>query len=340
MFKFLRKKFDKFEKQVALEVDEEAAEKTTGAAKDEVDQRVDSQIETVEDIKKPSKRFSKDRLPFSISQKRIDSLLWDLEVDLLESDVALPVVEEIKESIKKQLSNISGGAAKRMIHQVLKDSISNVLASNTMDFQKFIETSEKPVVLMFVGVNGTGKTTAIAKLCHYLQTAGKSCVIAASDTFRAGAIEQLEEHACKLGVKLIKHKSGADPAAVAYDAIQHAQARHKDVVLVDTAGRMQTNVNLMDEMEKIKRVAQPAMIIFVGDALTGNDAVEQAKKFDEIVGIDGIILTKVDADAKGGAALSIAYTIRKPLLFIGIGQRYDDQIPFDSEWMMQRIFGP
>jgi len=163
--------------------------------------------------------------------------------------------------------------------------------------------------------------------------------MAAGDTFRAGAIEQLTIHANNLGVKIVKHGPGSDPAAVAYDAIEHAKAKHKDVVLLDTAGRMQTNSNLMDEMAKIKRVAKPDLIIFVGDALSGNDAVEQAKRFNEVVGIDGVILTKVDTDAKGGSSLSIAYTIGKPLLFIGIGQGYDDQIPFDADWMVKNLFG-
>ena len=191
---------------------------------------------------------------------------------------------------------------------------------------------------MFVGVNGSGKTLAIAKIAYMLKKQGKSCVMAAGDTFRAGAIEQLEIHANNLDVKIIKHGPGADPAAVAYDAIEHAKAKHKDVVLLDTAGRMQTNINLMDEMAKIKRVAKPDMIIFVGDALAGNDAVEQAKRFNEIVGIDGVILTKVDTDAKGGSALSVAYTIGKPLFFIGIGQKYEDQIPFNPQWMLDKIF--
>jgi fused signal recognition particle receptor len=188
-------------------------------------------------------------------------------------------------------------------------------------------------------VNGTGKTLSIAKIAHMLKKHNKSCVMAAGDTFRAGAIEQLGIHAENVGVKIVKHGPGSDPAAVAYDAIEHAKAKHKDVVLLDTAGRMQTNINLMDEMEKIKRVAKPDLIIFVGDALSGNDAVEQAKRFNETVGIDGVILTKVDTDAKGGSSLSIAYTIGKPLLFIGIGQKYDDQIPFDAQWMVDNLFG-
>lgn len=339
MFKFLRKKLGKFEQQIETELEKSRDDDNQKETQDiEVGVKVDQELKKAVEQKKHVQTISRERHPFSISKKKLDTLLWDLEIGLLESDVALPVVEEIKENIKEQLSHIRGGNAKDVVRQALKEAISNVLLSNQINFQNIIETQEKPLVLMFVGVNGTGKTTAIAKLCYYLQKNGKSCVISASDTFRAGAIEQLEQHAANLGVKLIKHKAGADPAAVAYDAIQHAKARRKEIVLLDTAGRMQTNINLMDEMKKIRRVAKPDMIIFVGDALTGNDAVEQAKRFDEIVGIDGIILTKVDADAKGGAALSIAYTIGKPLLFIGVGQEYDDQIPFDPEWMMKRIF--
>ena len=163
-------------------------------------------------------------------------------------------------------------------------------------------------------------------------------MISASDTFRAGAIEQLEKHANKLGIKLIKDKAGSDPAAIAFDSIEHAKARHKEVVLIDTAGRMQTNTNLMDEMKKIKRVSKPDMIIFVGDSLAGNDVVEQAIQFDKVVGIDAAILTKLDADAKGGAALSIAYAVGKPILFFSVGQRYGDLVPFNPEWLVDRIF--
>lgn len=276
---------------------------------------------------------------FGISEKKIDELLWELELALLEADVALEVVEKIKAEIKKKLVGSPRREAKELVEKALKEAIKSVLESSEGNFFEIVEKKEKPVVIMFVGVNGSGKTTTIAKLAHQLQKRGYSCVIAAADTFRAGAIEQLELHAQKLGVKLIKHDFGADPAAVAYDAIEHAKAKHKDFVLIDTAGRMQTNINLMEEMKKIKRVANPDLIIFVGDALTGNDAIEQAKRFNEVVGIDGVILTKVDADAKGGAALSIAYTIKKPLFFIGVGQGYDDQIPFRAEWMMEKIFG-
>jgi fused signal recognition particle receptor len=275
---------------------------------------------------------------FGISEKKVEELLWQLELALLEADVALEVVESIQRSIKKTLAGTSRRDAREVVEEALKQAIKKILEGSEGDFFAALEGKQKPYVLMFVGVNGSGKTTAIAKLAHLLSEKGYGCVLAAGDTFRAGAIEQLELHAHRLGVKLIKHDFGADPAAVAYDAIEHARAKHKDFVLLDTAGRMQTNINLMSEMDKIKRVAQPDLVIFVGDSLTGNDAIEQAKRFNEVVGIDGVILTKVDADAKGGAALSIAYTIRKPLFFIGIGQGYGDQIPFRATWMLQRIF--
>ncbi|MBN1860252.1 MAG: signal recognition particle-docking protein FtsY [Candidatus Thermoplasmatota archaeon] len=288
--------------------------------------------ETVQVEKKPT---------WTIDENKLDELLWDLEMGLLEADVAYSVIDSIKKDVKQQIKRVpfDKGKAGDLVETVLKNAISHVLKSSNFDFEKFITERKKPVVIMFVGVNGTGKTLSIAKIAFQLQKVGKTCVMAAGDTFRAGAIEQLTIHADNLGVKIVKHGPGSDPAAVAYDAIEHAKAKHKDVVLLDTAGRMQTNSNLMDEMAKIKRVAKPDMIIFVGDALSGNDAVEQAKRFNEVVGIDGVILTKVDADAKGGSSLSIAYTIGKPLLFIGVGQEYKDQIPFNAEWMVQHIFG-
>lgn len=278
---------------------------------------------------------------WTIDEKKLDELLWDLEMGLLEADVAYSVIDSIKKDVKQEIRRVpfDKGKAGDLVESVLKNAIGHVLKASNFDFEKFIDGRKKPVVIMFVGVNGTGKTLSIAKIAYQLQKVGKTCVMAAGDTFRAGAIEQLTIHADRLGVKIVKHGAGSDPAAVAYDAIEHAKAKHKDVVLLDTAGRMQTNSNLMDEMAKIKRVAKPDMIIFVGDALSGNDAVEQAKRFNEVVGIDGVILTKVDADAKGGSSLSIAYTIGKPLLFIGVGQEYKDQIPFNPEWMVQHIFG-
>ena len=314
---------------------------------EQIDKQIEKSIETelehtlrtrrsIEDVVKTDRKTSR-----GISEEKLNDLLWDLEIGLLESDVAYSVIESIKNDIKEELKYVSVERSKisELVENVLRNAIEHVLKSSEMDFDEFIDNSKKPVVIMFVGVNGSGKTLSIGKMAALLKKRGKSSVMAAGDTFRAGAIEQLGIHANNVGVKLVKHGPSADPAAVAFDAIEHAKAKHKDVVLVDTAGRMQTNVNLMDEMAKIKRVAKPDLILFVGDALAGNDAVEQAKRFNEIVGIDGVILTKVDTDAKGGSALSVAYTIGKPLLFIGVGQGYEDQIPFDPQWMIDNIFG-
>ncbi|MEK6985216.1 MAG: signal recognition particle-docking protein FtsY [Candidatus Thermoplasmatota archaeon] len=281
---------------------------------------------------------------FTINESILDDILWDLEVGLLESDVALPVIEAIKKSVREQLLSLTiGGRPEEIVEKVLRTAIKRVLSVNPVNFDDFVRAKmaagKKPVVIMFVGVNGTGKTTSIGRLAWRLKEQGISCCLAAGDTFRAGAIEQLALHGERVGVSVIQHKAGADPAAVAYDAIEHAKARNKSVVLLDTAGRMQNNRSLMDEMDKVRRVANPDLVIFVGDSLAGNDAVEQARKFDEIVDIGGVILTKVDVDAKGGAALSVAYTINKPLLFVGVGQNYPDLKPFDADWLVNRLFG-
>jgi fused signal recognition particle receptor len=344
MFNFLKNRFRRFEEALEQEVSEATAETTekqqsiSDKREQQAERKVEAELRQTITLEKELGGDGK-KVTLKINDKKLDELLWDLEIGLLEADVALPVVEDIKESIKRNLLSIGGKKSKGAVRDTLQKAIANILSSPDQDFDTLIQRTDKPIVLMFVGVNGTGKTTTIAKIAYRLQQQGLTCVMGACDTFRAGAIEQLTLHADRLGVKIIKHGPGTDPAAVAFDAIKHAKARYKDVVLLDTAGRMQTNINLMDEMHKLKRVAKPDMIIFVGDALTGNDAVEQAKRFDEVVGIDGIILNKVDADAKGGAALSIAYTIGKPLLFIGNGQEYPNQIEFTPEWMIERLFG-
>jgi len=276
-----------------------------------------------------------------IDAATMDEVLWSLELGLMEADVALPVVEEIKREVRADLEGKRVDrrfSVEDAVRLALKNAVENVLKTNTFDFDQFVVKHDRPVVIMFVGINGTGKTTVIAKIAHRLQKMNLTTVLAASDTFRAGAIEQLSIHGDRLATKVIKHTAGGDPAAVAYDAVEHARARKRDVVLVDTAGRMQTNVNLMDEMKKIKRVAKPHLIVFVGDALAGNDAIEQALAFDKEVGIDAVVLTKIDVDAKGGAALSIAYTIKKPIAFLSTGQEYEEIIKFDSHWMVDRLF--
>jgi len=276
-----------------------------------------------------------------IKEDPLDDLLDELEVALLESDVAYDVVEEIILGVRDNLVNKKYGrqyTLEQVVETAVKDSVRQVLKVNEFDFDKWFDKQQRPVVMMFVGINGTGKTTTIAKIAKRLKDNEKSVVIAACDTFRAGAIEQLSIHADRLGVKIVKQGQDADPSAVAFDAIEHARSKGKDAVLLDTAGRMQTNNNLIDEMKKIARVSKPALKIFVGDALAGNDAIEQAKVFDAAIGIDAIILTKIDTDAKGGAALSIAHTIGKPIAFVSDGQGYDDLQVFDSQWMLERLF--
>ncbi len=272
----------------------------------------------------------------------LEEILGNLQIALLEADVALPVAEDLTKSVGDTLRGkriVKGFDVEEAVELALRAAIKEVLAENKFSLGELAKSVPSPVILMFVGINGTGKTTAIAKLAHRLHARGRTCVLAASDTFRAGAIEQITLHSDKLGCKVIKHQSGSDPAAVAFDAVDHAKARKKDFVLIDTAGRMQTNRNLMDEMAKIKRVAKPHAVVFVGDSLAGTDAVEQAKRFDEAIGIDAVILTKIDADAKGGAALSIAKAIGKPIAYVSYGQEYDEFRRFDPDWMISRIFG-
>ena len=276
-----------------------------------------------------------------IREKHLDNVMWEMELALLESDVAMEALEEMKAIIKKRLVGLrveNRAAITPTIEKALKASLVELLSKTTFDPQILLEKRDGPLIIAFVGVNGTGKTTTIARITDWLKQNGKSVVLAASDTFRAGAIEQLELHAERLGCKFIKHQAGGDPAAVAFDAVEHAKAKHRDIVLIDTAGRMQTNSNLMDEMKKIKRVAKPDLIMFVGDSLAGNDAIDQAKKFHEAVGIDAVVLTKLDVDAKGGAALSISSAIGQPIAFVGIGQEYGDIMPFDAAWIVERIF--
>lgn len=280
----------------------------------------------------------------TIQEKHVEDILFELEMELLQGDVAMEVATEVVESVKE---NLVGKKIKRSnditeyTFYALRDAVSDIISIEGKSMTEMLEEKKaqgEPLVVMFVGINGTGKTTTIGKLANYYLKKGYTPVIAASDTFRAGAIEQVTHHADNVGVKIIKHQKGSDPAAVAFDAVEHAKAQGKELVLIDTAGRMQTNTNLMDEMKKIKRVSKPDLVIFVGDAITGNDATEQARKFNEAIDIDGVILTKADADSKGGASLSIGYVIQKPIMFLGVGQGYDDIMEYDSEWMLNQLF--
>ena len=279
-----------------------------------------------------------------LKPESLRSVLWDFRLSLVENDVAMIVADHICEEIEKRLTGQKVnrlGDRKKIVKETLQTVLKETLEPpQQVDLLEIVENKRKlkePCAIVFVGINGTGKTTTIAKVAHLLLKKKYSVVLAGSDTFRAGSIEQLEIHAKRLGIHLIKHQYGADAAAVAFDAVQYARTHGINAVLVDTAGRMQTNKNLLAEMEKIIRVVKPDLVLFVGDALAGNDAVFQAEEFNKSVRIDGSVLTKIDADAKGGAAVSIAYVTKKPILYVGTGQTYDDLEIFKPEDIVDRI---
>ena len=280
----------------------------------------------------------------TLTSDNLESTLNEFNLLLISNDVAMETADvlcqKISESLKgEQLGRLS--SKKKFLFDILKEIIKEILTPekeiNLIDEIRKSNKKGKPYVICFLGVNGTGKTTTIAKIAHYLKKNDISSVAAAADTFRAGALEQLSYHMQNIGIRVIKHEYKSDPASVAFDAIQHANARKIDVVLVDTAGRQVSNNNLMREMQKIVKVAEPDLILFIGDSLAGNDALTQAKEFNKSVGIDANILTKFDADAKGGSALSILYETKKPILFIGTGQGYDDLEKFSSQIFISNI---
>jgi fused signal recognition particle receptor len=274
-----------------------------------------------------------------ISDKDIDSLLADFNLELLEADVALPVADKICQEIRHNLVG-KEVSAKEDIQKITQESIrkilDNILMQPEYDFIQKVR-SKKPFIILFIGPNGHGKSTSIGKVASYLKKNNLSCVISASDTFRAAAIDQISQIGETVGTKVIKQQYGSDPSAVAFDAIKHAQANSIDVVLIDTAGRSELNRNLMEEMKKIVRVTKPDMKIYVGEALAGNAAVDEAKKFDELIGLDGIIMSKTDTDVKGGSILSVSYITKKPIIFLGTGQAPEDLTLFTKEWFINKI---
>ena len=279
-----------------------------------------------------------------LTEKDLDPILWDLQLQLIGNDVSVEVAEKVCSELKKRLLGEDAprfGDKSKLINDSLKASLESVMnGSGRMDLLKLVAEAKargEPFVIMFVGINGTGKTTTIAKMSRLLMDKGFTVVLASADTYRAGAIEQLEEHGRRLGVRVIRHRYGSDAAAVGFDAVEHAKARGVDAVLIDTAGRMQTNRNLMDELQKMKRVVQPDLTIMILDSLIGNDATEQAMTFNEQVGFDAAVLTKIDADAKGGSSLSVSYLTGKPVIYVGVGQEYKDLQPFDVEWFAERL---
>ncbi|HDI02221.1 MAG TPA: signal recognition particle-docking protein FtsY [Ignisphaera sp.] len=278
----------------------------------------------------------------SLSDKDINEITEEFMLKLIEADVAYDVAELLTNNLRRRLQEIKiprGINEEEFINKLLRESVYDILSRGRASIDLVnLAKERKPLKVIFMGVNGVGKTTTIAKVAYLLLKNSLKPVIVAADTFRAAAQEQLKKHSEVLGVPFIGGKYGADPAAVAYDGILYASKRGLDAVLIDTAGRMHVDIDLMNELKKVVRVSKPDLKVLILDALAGNDAIEQAKAFNESVGIDGVILTKVDADVKGGAALTVILGVNKPILYLGVGQKYEDLIPYDPEVILRLLF--
>ncbi len=346
MFKSLKKKLDswigKEEKEIEKSLKKEPSEKiikkkVSKSAKKEKETKVEK-TEISKSKKGIFSKLSSKVKTSTIKTEHVEEIFEELELILLENNVALEVVDKIKENLLKDLEGIEvkKGEIEKTIAETLKKSISDALLDSP-NLIKEIKEKEGVYTIVFFGINGSGKTTSIAKLASKLQKEKISCVFAAADTFRAAAIQQLEKHGENLKIPVIKQDYGSDPAAVAFDAKRYAEKNKIKCVLIDTAGRMYTKDNLIKQMEKIIRVSQPDKKIFVGESITGNDMVEQAKTFNEAVEIDGIILSKADVDEKGGTALSISQVTGKPIYFLGVGQNYEDLQEFKKETILKNL---
>ncbi len=305
---------------------------------EEPEEESEEEVEKVKDKRGFLTKIREKVITKKISEKKFDELFWELEVILLENNVAVEVIEKIKSDLKEKLVDqpIPKREIQNKIVEGLRESIDEILSVEGFDL---VEKSKegKPYVIAFIGINGSGKTTTIAKVANMFKESGKSVVLAACDTFRAAAIEQLDDWAKKLEIPILKGKYGADAASIAFDAVKHAGAKGIDVVLIDTAGRLHSNADLMKELEKLIRVAKPDLKIFVGESITGNDCVEQAKEFDESTGIDAVILSKADVDDKGGAAISVGYVTGKPIIYLGNGQELKDLKKFDKDELIKTL---
>jgi len=273
-----------------------------------------------------------------MNEKEFEKIFFDIELNLIQSNVSSGVVSKIKHDLSLELV---GKSVKKDLKKVINDSLKKTLEAVLIEepsgeFLKKIK-AKKPFIIMIIGINGSGKTTTIAKLANYFKSKKLGVLLAACDTFRAASIEQLKVHADKLGVKLVSSEYGSDSTSIAFDAKKHAEKNGTDVLLIDTAGRLQSNSNLMDELKKMKRVILPDSCIFVADSITGADVTEQAEKFNAEIGIDYLILSKADVDTKGGAIISASYAVKKPILFLGVGQEYKDLKEFDKKEIIEKI---
>jgi len=362
MFGFLKKKLKEGIEKISNTIKQKEEEKIEEAVEEikkeeHIEEKIPELVKEVEkEIEKPEvlkeKAVKKEEKPKKgiiekikkkITEKKIEeddvrNILKDLEMSLIESDVAVEVAEKIVNDLKNNLVGkfIKRGEIENVIKKSFRVSILDILKVESFDLFEKIK-GKKPFLIVFLGFNGSGKTTTIARIAYLLNKNNISCVFAAGDCYRAASIEQLEEHGKKLGIEVIKHKYGADPAAVIFDAVKHAKSKDIDVVLADTAGRSHANINLVEELKKIVRVNKSDLKILVLDALTGNDIYDQCKMFNDAVGVDALIITKADVYDKGGAIISAAQTIKKPILFIGIGQGYDDIKKFNPSEIIETL---
>jgi fused signal recognition particle receptor len=342
MFKFLKEKLKQWTEKISKspKIEEKEIPKKSVSKKVEKLKENIKELEEENEKELPKSFFEKIRekaRKVKISEEEFEKYDEELEILLLENNVAFEVVDRI---IKRLKENIVGKELLKkeidgQIRDIFKDIISEILIEPFNLFDKIRE--KEPYVILFFGINGSGKTTTIAKIAELLKSKHISSVMAAADTFRAASIEQLKEHGKRTGINVIAHEYGSDPASVGFDAINYAKKNKINCVLIDTAGRMHTEKNLIKEMEKISRVCRPDLKIFIGESITGNDATEQARAFNESIGIDGIILAKSDIDERGGTALSVGYITKKPILFLGTGQSYSDIEPFDKNKFLEKL---
>lgn len=350
MFGILKEKLSKAVKSISerfekKEVEEKPVEKIRPIVEEvpEIKEEVEEKPKEKKSLfKKIKERIVKKVVEKKLSEKDLEPILNELEIGLIEADVAYEVAEKIKNDLKSSLVDreIRRGNERGVVVNALKESILDILSVPEINLEEVIRKAKnenKPAVLLFLGFNGSGKTTTIAKVGKWLINMGYTTTFAAGDSWRKAAIEQLEEHAKKLDVRVIKHKYGADPAAIIYDGIEYCKAKNIDVLLADCAGRTHINKNLIDELKKIVRVNRPDLKILVIDSLVGNDAVPQSQMFNDAVDVDAVIFTKNDVNPKGGAILSVSYLLKKPILFLGIGQNHSDLIEFNSVKFVDKL---
>ncbi len=317
---------------------EKSEEKSESEEKQQVSKTKSSQETNNENelpINKPEEKKKLGLFQKALTEEKFEELFSELQIILLQHNVAYEAVEAIETHLKKSL--IGESTKEVNIIKELKTAIENLLINPPNFLEEIKNSKSKPFVILFAGINGSGKTTTIAKVAHYLQKNKMSVCLIAADTFRAAAIQQLEEHGKNLKIPVIKKDYGSDPAAVGFDGVKYAQKNKIDVVLIDTAGRMQNKDSLMKEIEKISRVTKPDMKIFLGESTTGNDATLQAKAFNDSIGLTGIILSKADVDESGGTAISVAHVSKVPILFLGTGQKYEDLEIFDKEKLIEKL---